>query len=169
MTAPRKLTTDRLVLHAPLASDLIAFLRYCESPWRVAQRGARPEAESAARFDAYSAHWSEHGFGRYVMHQEGRAVGLVGLSQYPSDVELSWYLWYGDLEGQGLAFEAASAVLAMAQEVLRLPPPVSYIHPSNARSAALATRLGAQLEPGEIGIDYLAEHQIYRHMSEAPA
>lgn len=168
-TAPRQLTTDRLVLHAPLESDRIAFLRYCDSPRRVAQRGQRPEAESSARFDAYRAHWAEHGFGRYVLHLEGRAVGLVGLSQYPNDVELSWYLWYGDQEGTGLATEAASAVLGMARETLRLPPVASYIHPGNTRSVALATRLGAVLEPGEIGVDFLAAHQIYRHRNQEAA
>jgi RimJ/RimL family protein N-acetyltransferase len=101
--------------------------------------------------------------------REGAAIGLVGLKRYAElgELELSWYIWDAEAEGKGYAAEAAKAVLAAACEA-GLPPLVSFIAPSNARSVALAKRLGATEEPGEIGIDWLAQHRIWRHASRPP-
>ena len=46
-------------------------------------------------------------------------------------------------EGKGYAFEAANAVLDWAFLTRGMPTLVSYINPLNARSIALAERLGA--------------------------
>ncbi len=46
-------------------------------------------------------------------------------------------------EGKGYAFEAANAVLDWAFLTREMPTLVSYIAPQNARSIALAERLGA--------------------------
>jgi RimJ/RimL family protein N-acetyltransferase len=79
--------------------------------------------------------------------------------------EFSYTLWRAADEGRGLMSEAAAEAMRWTWEAVRPPSLVSYIDPANARSAALAARLGAALdpaaEPSEPGI------HVYRH--HAPA
>ncbi len=51
-----------------------------------------------------------------------------------------------DGEGNGIATEAARACVAHAYDTLGWDTVVSYIDPDNARSIALAERLGATLD-----------------------
>jgi RimJ/RimL family protein N-acetyltransferase len=83
---------------------------------------------------------------------------------YPADwsePELGWTLWSAAHEGKGYAHEAAVAARAHAYSVLGWTTAVSYIDPDNARSIALAERLGATLDPDA------AHHNpadlVYRH------
>ena len=46
-------------------------------------------------------------------------------------------------EGLGIAYEACQIVRAFAFDTLKLETLVSYVHKDNARSIALAERLGA--------------------------
>ncbi|TMV69267.1 GNAT family N-acetyltransferase, partial [Thioclava sp. BHET1] len=57
--------------------------------------------------------------------------------------EMGWSLWSAEGEGRGYAREAARAVIAHAFGPLGWDTAVSYIAPDNARSIALAERLGA--------------------------
>ena len=60
--------------------------------------------------------------------------------------ELGWQLYEGQ-EGRGYATEAAMALRDWATRALRLDGLVSYVHPENVASAAVAERLGATLDP----------------------
>ncbi len=71
------------------------------------------------------------------------AIGMVGCwypDQWP-EKEIGWLLWDG-FEGQGLAVEAAIAARTQCYGPFGWTTAVSYIHTDNARSIALADRLG---------------------------
>jgi RimJ/RimL family protein N-acetyltransferase len=115
--------------------------------------------------------WSLQGFGSWgIESHDGAFVGQVGInkpSHFP-EVELG-YLIMPKFEGQGIAFEAAKAARAWAFETLKLETFVSYIDPKNARSIALAQRLGGVIDPdGSLPDGETADETvIYRHRRAA--
>ena len=75
-------------------------------------------------------------------------LGLVG-PNFPEgwpETEIGWILLDG-AEGRGIAFEAAQAAIADARARLGWTTIVHYIRKANARSIALAERLGATVDP----------------------
>jgi len=65
-------------------------------------------------------------------------------------------------EGRGYATEAAMAMRDWAMRALRLAGLVSYVHPENHRSAAVAERLGATLDADAPKQD--PDDLVYRHL-----
>ncbi len=112
-------------------------------------------AATAAFYALVVDHWAEHGFGLWALEARepalaGQLIGFAGVA-YPTFLpelatrpELGWRLarhaW-----GRGLASEAANAARDHAFDTLGLPELISIIHPDNARSQRLATRLGMTL------------------------
>ena len=142
------LETERLILRAPVAADWPFFRDFTLSERSVF---VRPDEVDTARAWRSMGHvvgmWVLRGFGSFVMERkEDRApLGLCG-PWYPIDwpePEIGWTLWSADAEGKGYAFEAATAARRHAFDNLGWPTAVSYIDPANARSIALAERLGA--------------------------
>jgi len=101
------------------------------------------------RFDHHLAHWEEHGFGQFAVEERasGSIVGWVGpwhpvfAPDLAEEVELGWTLRPSSW-GRGLASEAAGAALEATFARLPVTQVISLIHPENARSAAVARRLG---------------------------
>ncbi len=158
------LTTDRLVLRAPEAADFPEFRDYFLSNRAQYTGGPYADARQAwILFAAEIGHWALHGFGMWtVTLNDATPIGLVGC-WYPDgwpEKELGWLIWAG-YEGQGYASEAATAARAHAYGAFGWPTAVSYIHPDNARSIALAERLGcrrdAQAQPPK------PDTLVYRH------
>lgn len=93
--------------------------------------------------------YARHGFGLYlVVLKEGEVpIGLCGLLRRPTleDVDIGFAL-LPQYWSQGYAFEAASAVLAHARDVLRLPRIVAITTLDNVASARLLEKLGLRLE-----------------------
>jgi len=89
-------------------------------------------------------------------------LGQVGINHGPlfPEHELGWFV-YEHAEGRGYAFEAARAYLDWGKTVRRLPSLVSYMDPDNHRSARLAERLGARLDPDALRPD--PQDLVYRH------
>jgi RimJ/RimL family protein N-acetyltransferase len=145
-----ELTTERLLLRAPVADDFPAFARLLASP-RAAHMGG-PFAQPAAwgLFCHNIACWELFGHGGLivVLRATGETVGHVAINDGPlfPEKELGWQLYAGH-EGRGYATEAAVALRDWAMDALRLDSLVSYVHPDNKGSAALAERLGAVLDP----------------------
>jgi ribosomal-protein-alanine N-acetyltransferase len=113
---------------------------------------AMTSEESGALSARFAAHWDEHGFGLWAaeLAAGGEFIGFVGL-QHPgwfadmaAEVEVGWRLvraaW-----GRGYATEGGVAALAAAFSTLELPRVISLIDAANARSAAVARRLGLTL------------------------
>ena len=94
--------------------------------------------------------WVLVGFGPWAVEERATGdfagqIALNGRAYFP-EPELGWILRPA-LEGGGIAFEVATAALAWAYGTLGLSALVSYIAPRNARSIALASRLGAVEDP----------------------
>ena len=137
--------TARLTLVPPGPHHLDAHAEFYASPRAAARGWQATEHESWRNFASVIGHSALRGFGPFVAEQDGRAIGLFG-PWHPfgqAEAEIKWILWDAVSEGEGLAFEAAQATRTYAYETLGWTTAASFIAPDNARSQALATRLGA--------------------------
>ncbi|MBV0910963.1 GNAT family N-acetyltransferase [Anianabacter salinae] len=140
------LHTERLLLRRPDARDADAATRFFVSD-RAKLINDYTEAQAWRAFAAEIGHWEIMGFGMFAVCQRSdpdTALGLVG-PWFPPDwpeTEIGWMMFQGS-EGKGFAHEAAEASLRFAFDTLGWAQAVSYIDPANARSIALAERLGA--------------------------
>ncbi len=167
MTSP-VLHTERLTLRRPAPSDWEAFRDFMFSD-RSHLFGSHKHLGKAFRsFASELGHWDIFGFGMFAVTRKGedRAVALVGPWNPPDwpEREIGWMVLDGEAEGKGIAREAAEAALRHIWTALRWDTVVSYIDATNARSVALAERLGAVLDsqaqaPEALGKTIL----VYRH------
>ncbi|QBY01543.1 N-acetyltransferase [Rhodophyticola sp. CCM32] len=158
------LTTDRLHLRGPDARDWPGFLDYFTSERSQFTGGPLEPRPAWVLFAAEIGHWAIHGFGMWSVtrKEDDTAIGLIGC-WYPEgwpEKEIGWLLW-PRAEGQGYAYEAATAVRAHVYNTLRWSTAVSYIAPGNIRSIALAERLGARLDPS--ATKPKPDTLVYRH------
>ncbi|THH35087.1 N-acetyltransferase [Aliishimia ponticola] len=146
------LETERLILRAPQADDW--------PQWRAMTRSERSRFIRAADMTdglAWRAmghiigHWVLRGWGNFVITRKGdnTALGMTGpwFPQGWPEPEIGWSIWSAEVEGTGIAFEAAQAARDFAFGTLGWQTAVSYIVAENTRSIALAERLGARLDP----------------------
>ncbi len=146
------LETARLILRAPVLRDFDAYAAFYGSP-RCSFVGGQMPRDKAWRFFGHQVgHWALRGFGSFAMEPKtgGPAVGLI-LAWQPEghpEREIGWVIFTDQAEGCGYAREAAAAVLAHVFGTLGWETAVSYIDPGNARSIALAERLGAVPDAG---------------------
>ncbi|MCA0203531.1 MAG: GNAT family N-acetyltransferase [Proteobacteria bacterium] len=153
------LRTARLVLRAPRLEDFPAYAAILTGP------RAEPMGERLTREEAWSdwcrlvGLWLLRGHGIWTLETgtaEVAGFALIGFEPGDLEPELGWFL-AADHEGQGLAQEAARAVLAHARDALGMASLVSYIAPDNDRSRALAQRLGAARDGTHAGCE------VWRH------
>jgi RimJ/RimL family protein N-acetyltransferase len=163
------LETARLILRAPKASDFDALHAFSMSE---RSRFVRPEnptlGQSWRGLAQITGMWALRGYGLFIVTDKatGARLGHAG-PWHPGDwpeAELGWAIWLPEAEGRGYAAEAALAARAHAYDTLGWKTAVSYIHPDNTRSIALAERLGCTPDdtadfPGE------GPCHVYRHPS----
>lgn len=158
------LTTERLTLRAPHLTDFDAFADHCASPRATFEDGPLDRDAAWNEFAAAAGSWLLHDFGAWSIEETatGAYLGEVLIQQPPTfpEPELGWTLM-AQAEGKGIANEAARAARDWAFATRKLPTLVSYIAKGNARSIALAERLGATLDaaapaPAETDL-------VYRH------
>lgn len=111
--------------------------------------GPQTRMQAWESFCARAGEWALRGSGVFLVaeKQTDRAVGFTGL-WYPPDLaepELCWSLFPGNT-GMGYATEAATEARRWAYETLRQEPLMSFVHPDNQPSIAVAERIGATLE-----------------------
>ncbi len=144
------LETDRLTLRAIGLQDVDASVVYLQDPRTVYMGGPWSAADAFDHLCSLVGHWAIQGFGLFAICHKGTdvAIGDCGLLRQGgySEIELGWGIWSAELEGQGYVREAAEAVRVYAYRTLGLSTLVSYIDPDNARSIALAKRLGCSLD-----------------------
>lgn len=146
------LETDRLILRAPGRQDWEAFRTFILSDRAAFVRPADLDEGKAWRaYGHVIGHWVMRGFGSFVWCLKGsdRPLGLCG-PWFPAtwpEPEIGWSVWDPAAEGRGYAAEAARAAILHAVRDLGWTTAVSYIDPDNARSIALAERLGARRDP----------------------
>ncbi|KKB10576.1 acetyltransferase [Devosia geojensis] len=164
MTMIPTLTTERLMLRPPVFADYPAYERLMASPRSVYMGGPFDTRGAWGMFASDLAMWQLFGHGALMIDvtETGECVGQVGINHGPlfPEKELGWMIYEG-FEGKGYALEAARALRAWAFEVRHLPTLVSYVDPHNARSIALAQRMGAVLDPDAQKQD--PEDLVFRH------
>lgn len=167
LTATPFLTTDRLILRAPVAADWPHWRDFAVSDRAIYIGGPMDEAKAWRAFGHIIGMWVMRGYGQFVYCLKGsdEALGMVG-PWHPVDWperEIGWHVWTAEAEGKGYAFEAASAARDYAFGALGWDTAVSYIDPANDRSIALALRLGARRDT-EAATPHPEEPTlVYRH------
>jgi RimJ/RimL family protein N-acetyltransferase len=160
VSAAGELRTERLLLRRWRDADDAPMTAINCDP-EVTRYLNRPvtEAALAAFHPMLVEHWERHGFGPFALEShEGQAGGepgmLIGFAgvAYPAFMpaladrpEIGWRLarhaW-----GRGLATEAALAARDHAFATLGLPELIAIVHTENARSQAVARKLGMEVE-----------------------
>lgn len=140
------LETQRLRLRAHTRADWPDFKDLLMSERAQYIGGPMSDLSAWSSFASEIASWALDDIGYWViaLKDTDKAVGFTGImkpSIFP-ETELGW-LTTPEGEGKGYAFEAANAALDWAFLTRNVPTLVSYIAPKNARSIALAERLGA--------------------------
>lgn len=162
------LDTQRLTLRAPKQRDLGTLTAFYQTERSHMVGGPRDAFETFNSLAARIGHWALHGFGLWHIddRKTGDFLGWTGIL-YPkgwNEPELAWTL-FAHAEGKGYAFEAARAARAYAAQAFNLHGLISYIHPDNTRSRALAQKLGATLECEATVLG--TPCHIWRHPKEA--
>jgi len=166
LTAAPVLDTPRLTLRGPEPRDIEPMIAFLLDQARAAGFGASPDRGDASRSFALNVgHWHIHGYGYFTREDKtsGQPVGITGIwnpEGWP-EPELGWVVFAG-YEGRGIAFEAATRARSYAYEDLGLTTLTSNIKPGNARSIALAERLGAWFEREYDNI-HMGRDFLYRH------
>jgi RimJ/RimL family protein N-acetyltransferase len=146
------LETERLRLRGFRADDFPAYARLVADPVVTQHLG---DGRPLNAFDAwrqmamFAGHWLLRGFGIWAVEERstGAFVGRIGCFEpegwpaFEIGYALSPTVW-----GRGYAVEGARAALEYAHAVLDRRAVVSVIRPANARSIAVATRLGARFD-----------------------
>jgi len=147
---PDRLETERLTLSRPKPADLDAFTAFVATDRSIY---VRKDAKASTAFRGFAhilGHWPIRGYGLYAITRkdDDACMGWVG-PFFPEgwpEHEFGWHIWDAANEGKGYVREAAETMRAAAYQNLGWSTAVSYIHLDNARSIALAERLGAVLD-----------------------
>lgn len=159
------LETGRLRLRMPRYDDFAHRLAFYASERAVWEGGPFSRVEAWRLFASEVGQWPLFGFGPFSVEDRETQdyLGEVGIYQpegYP-EPELGWFV-VDAAEGRGVAFEAAQAVMAWAARSFGWDHIDNYIAPGNARSIALALRLGGTqvTAPGSEPEDVVIRHDL---------
>lgn len=159
--------TGRLRLRAPRIGDFPIYARFLINDADIDTATDDLREEAWLDFCQIAASWPLRGFGSWTVEDRaGMAVGAVVLNHEFGDpeVELGWAVAQ-TAEGQGIATEATRAARAHLFGAMGFGTLVSYIDPVNARSVAVADRLGAVRDPkAEAALNH--DVLVYRHQPE---
>lgn len=160
------LRTARLVLRAPRLEDFEYYAEIVVGPrgQHILEKQTREEAWFD--FTNMVSTWILRGHGLWTIesNSDSRVLGFVVLGFEPGDHEAELgFMIRETAEGQGIAKEAANAARAYAFEALGMTTLVSTIDHDNARSVALAERLGATRD-AKAEAAHNNEIRVYRHV-----
>lgn len=143
------LVTDRLILRPPGPEDLDGFAAFAAEPETMRHLGGAVSRPVAWRnLCEMAGAWDVNGFAMFsvIERESGAWVGRIGPWQpegWPG-TEVGWGVLQA-FAGRGYAHEAAVAAMDYAVDVLGWTEIIHTIVPDNARSIALAQRLGSTL------------------------
>jgi [ribosomal protein S5]-alanine N-acetyltransferase len=148
------ISTDRLRLRIFEESDGDALLTVIgdEVAMRLAG-GARDSIRNLSELRAMRQSVLERGWGTLAIEFRGECVGYCGVRPMVNtpEVELAYGV-HRSLWGQGIATEAASAVLNRAFQCLPIGSVVASVYPTNAASIRVLEKLGMKFEKQVFGI-----------------
>jgi ribosomal-protein-alanine N-acetyltransferase len=149
MTVP-VLTTERLVLREPVATDAVHILVFRGDPevQRFNDEPLRDVAEAEAFVEFLRSECAADQRRHWAIWYEGIVVGLIGLHTWQHHhrrAELGYDLARSHW-GQGIAFEAGRAVIAFGFGPMALHRIQAHTIVDNQRSVRLLRRLGFQRE-----------------------
>lgn len=162
MTLPT-LTTARLRLRQLVEADRDAVVKVFSDPEmsRYFAADFSDPAAASAMVDRRLAYRGPAGQGHWAIERDGEVIGVAHLRpswELPGGVaELGYYIASAHA-GQGLATEAARAVLDHGLDALGLPAVWALVHENNAASRKVAARLGF-LDTGS-GVHYGDLHRV---------
>ena len=167
---PVVIETDRLQLRAWERDDAPAFVELFSHAEvnRFITDGEPVTEEQALRYiDRYERLQRERGWCRWALELKREPDALAGFCgvgcTFAPEIELGWTL-RRDLWGEGLATEAARGALDYCFGTVGFARIVSAIDPENARSIAVARRLGMTAE----GTLEIGETKLLRFVTENP-
>jgi RimJ/RimL family protein N-acetyltransferase len=157
------LRTERLVLRGIERGDADAVGKVFADPAMSRFLGAdfTDPVQVKEMFERRLAYDGPEGMGHWVIELGGEVVGVGHLRpswELPGEVAEVGYYIAGAHSGQGLATEAAAALLDHGLSTLGLPAVWALIHESNVASLKLAQRLGF-LDVGS-GVHYGDAHRV---------
>lgn len=141
------LFTPRLVLRLPEPQDFEAYAAFAADAHTMTHLGGTMHRAVAWRdFSLRAGAWTTRGFSMFsvIERASGTWIGRIGPWQpdgWPG-TEVGWGV-ASAFAGKGYAFEAATAAIDYAVDVLGWDDVIHTIAPDNVRSAALAARLGS--------------------------
>jgi ribosomal-protein-alanine N-acetyltransferase len=153
LATPLRLTTERLVLREITATDLRALLAIESRPEQVRYQSFDAHTEDTAR--AYIAAVMADAsasprlvYDLAITRDGGELVGRAGFRRDASDPRLGelWFNVAPELTGQGLATEAARAIVTFAFRELGMHRMWGDCDPRNPASARVMERLGMRRE-----------------------
>jgi RimJ/RimL family protein N-acetyltransferase/catechol 2,3-dioxygenase-like lactoylglutathione lyase family enzyme len=158
------LRTPRLTVRELERSDTDAILRVFADPAqsRYFATDFSDPAQCRAMIERRLAYRGPANLGHWVIEHEGTVIGLAHLrpsaAMPPGTAEIGYFL-DSAYSGQGLATEAATALLGHGFATVGLPAIWALIHPSNMASLKLAQRLGFR----DVGVEehYGAPHRVH--------
>jgi [ribosomal protein S5]-alanine N-acetyltransferase len=161
-------TIPDVTLRPPESRDEASYRRLLFDPAVVPWLRPEPlrpftDADAHALLVRDLRHWEEHGWGAWVVEEDGAFAGRAGLNTADGVdggqvVEIAWAL-VGGAQGRGIATEAALASVRHARE-LGLEEVVSFTLPDNAASRRVMEKAGLVFD-GEITRRGL-RHVLYR-------
>lgn len=165
---PDQLETDRLTLRRPKPLDLDAFTAFVANERSIYVRRDEKPGTAFRGFAHILGHWTIRGFGLYAftLKDDDVCMGWAG-PFFPAgwpEHEFGWHVWDAENEGKGYVREAVEAARAACFQHMGWSSAVSYINPANARSIALAERLGAVRDDTAATPDD-DPCLVYRHMA----
>jgi RimJ/RimL family protein N-acetyltransferase len=158
--------TERLRLRPIGTGDLEELLEVHAQPGVIEFMGPFAREQAIARLEVAEREWSERGHGLMAVHDrgDGRFLGRTGLKWWPQfgETEVGWVLHPGSW-GQGYATEAGRACLDWGFRDFELDYVTAMIQPHNARSLAVAARLGMEpLRSDQLGDIPVIVHALRR-------
>ena len=148
MALPDSFTTARLRAERLGLDDLPEIRRMHRDATVMAHLGGvRDDVQTQAYFDRNLKHWSDHGFGLWIVYERagrepvGRAL-LRHLFVDDSDEIEVGYAFYEPFWGRGLASEVTQACLTLGHRMLYRTSLVAVTYPENAASQHVLTKAG---------------------------
>lgn len=144
------LETNRLILRGWTPADELPLYAICSDPvvMRYVGDGAPWSRERTRQFIEESlATERQYGYCRWplILKDDGLLVGFCGFTPTENGAEIGWRLARG-YWGQGLATEAAQAVLKFGVEKLGFQRVTATVQSGNEASLRVAEKLGMAVE-----------------------